>query len=170
MPCSKVVYGGKTLIDLTNVTVTADTLADGVIALDAAGNEVVGTMPTLATIMKTVYPVGAVYTSTVATDPKTLFGFGTWERIQDRFLLAAGSTYPAGATGGEATHKLTVDEMPSHNHTGKGWANITDGSGTYYVLGANGKSTTYSTNVTGGGAAHNNMPPYLAVYVWKRTA
>ena len=170
MPCSKVVYGGKTLIDLTNVTVTADTLADGVIALDAAGNEVVGTMPTLATIMKTVYPVGAVYTSTVATDHKTLFGFGTWERIQDRFLLAAGSTYSAGATGGEATHKLTVDEMPSHNHTGKGWANITDGSGTYYVLGANGKSTTYSTNVTGGGAAHNNMPPYLAVYVWKRTA
>lgn len=170
MPCSKVVYGGETLIDLTNVTVTADTLAEGVIALDAAGNDVVGTMPTLATIMKTVYPVGAVYTSTVATDPKTLFGFGTWERIQDRFLLAAGSTYSAGATGGEAAHKLTVDEMPSHTHMAKGWAAVVDGSGGYKTLGAEGKSRTYSPDPAGGGQAHNNMPPYLAVYVWKRTA
>lgn len=129
-----------------------------------------GVLAQKSTILETAYPVGAVYMSTVSTSPKTLFGFGTWEQIQDRFLLAAGSTYAAGATGGEATHTLTVNEMPKHSHTSKGWAAVVDGSGSYITLGGAGSSTPYSTNTTGGGAAHNNMPPYLAVYVWKRTA
>lgn len=60
--------------------------------------------------------MGAIYLSAVSTDPGILFGFGTWQQIQDRFLLAAGSTYAAGTTGGEATHTLTVEEMPAHTH------------------------------------------------------
>ena len=135
------------------------------------------------------YPVGSIYMSTVATSPATLFG-GTWVRIQDRFLLAAGSTYSAGATGGEATHRLTVNEMPSHAHTIK--ATYIDGVDVFidsndgYLAAdrdAPGKSTTDGQLIqaadvppargmhnAGGGAAHNNMPPYLAVYVWRRTA
>ena len=62
-----------------------------------------------------MYPVGSIYMSVNDTNPHDLFG-GTWEQIKDRFLLAAGDTYAAGRTGGEAQHKLTVDEMPSHNH------------------------------------------------------
>lgn len=62
------------------------------------------------------YPVGAIYLSVNSTSPGTLFG-GTWEQIQDKFLLSAGSTYTAGSTGGEATHTLTSNEMPSHNHS-----------------------------------------------------
>ena len=61
------------------------------------------------------YPVGSIYLSVNSTNPGTIFG-GSWEQIKDRFLLACGSTYSNGSTGGESTHKLTVDEMPSHNH------------------------------------------------------
>lgn len=89
--------------------------------------------------------------------------------------MAAGTTYKAGTTGGEATHTLTTSEMPSHNHAvyypNAGAAdhsapgNYPDGpsDSTYYAVGS-------YTSSAGGGGAHNNMPPYLAVYVWKRTA
>ena len=110
--------------------------------------------------------MGAVYLSASATDPATLFG-GTWERIQDRFLLCAGTAYAAGSTGGEAEHKLTVDEMPSHSHAYGGYAGQGDFGETGSQIRTDG---TRKTTSTGGGAAHNNMPPYLAVYAWKRTA
>ena len=121
-------------------------------------------------LLDAVYPIGSLYMSVNAADPNTLFG-GTWERLNDRFLLAAGDTYAAGATGGEAAHTLTVEEMPSHSHeiqyisaeTGDSVAGVT-GAPT-----ANWWSADY-IRATGGGAAHNNMPPYLTVYMWKRTA
>ena len=64
-------------------------------------------------VIDMVYPVGAIYMSVNSTNPGNLFG-GTWERIKDRFLLAAGDTYAAGSTGGEAKHALSVDELPEH--------------------------------------------------------
>lgn len=128
-------------------------------------------------ILELVYPVGAIYLSAVSTSPATLFGFGTWERIQNRFLLAAGSAYAAGSTGGAATHALSVDELPSHSH---GFVNEftnraipSSQSGSFNIPITKGSAATSSvsaTNNEGGGKAHNNMPPYLAVYVWKRTA
>ena len=122
---------------------------------------------------KTIYPVGSVYVSVNSSfNPNNSFG-GTWVRIQDRFLLASGSTYTNGNTGGEATHTLTIDEMPSHKHN----VNI----GVALSLGTNqglvsGHSPSAVDNVTrdtasvGDGQPHNNMPPYLVVMVWKRTA
>ena len=62
------------------------------------------------------YPVGAYYISSNPTSPATLFG-GTWERVQDRMILAAGSTYVAGGLGGSATKTIEVENMPSHNHS-----------------------------------------------------
>lgn len=123
-------------------------------------------------IWELIYPVGAIYISAAATDPKTLFG-GTWERIEDRFLLAAGDTYAAGKTGGEAEVTLTADEIPdikmSYQYTGQSTIIGTDAIRLYDL---NGQPNQYtgpqSSNC--GGKAHNNMPPYLAVYVWKRTA
>ena len=121
-----------------------------------------------------VYPIGSIYMSVNTTDPGTLFG-GTWQRIQDRFLLASGTTYKNGATGGEATHKLTVSEMPSHNHTAgdkefiaTDRTNVQSGG----LAGGQGLHlySNNATNNTGGNSAHNNMPPYLAICVWKRTA
>lgn len=122
-----------------------------------------------------VYPVGSIYMSVNNTNPATLFGFGTWEQIKDTFLLSAGDNYTAGDTGGEATHTLTVDEIPSHRHPGltvtEQPANIGNGNsgiGLNYS-GSNGGSPLV-TAFAGGGQAHNNMPPYLVVYMWKRTA
>ena len=137
-------------------------------------------------LLLAAHPVGSVYQSTVATSPESLFG-GTWEEIRDVFLLAAG-TRTAGNVGGEETHTLTVREMPSHAHHMRisgyvGW-------GTEHISGyvLNHQSDAIlnksiggidlpHTSVgdlniigTGGNAAHNNMPPYLTIYMWKRTA
>lgn len=132
-----------------------------------------------------VYPVGSIYMSVNSVNPSTLFG-GTWEQIEDKFLLASGTNYSNGSTGGEATHTLTTDEMPSHTHTqsshrhhfsrrnvyvasGNGagaLGHLSDPSyGDYYT-----DWQTPTIDNEGGGQAHNNMPPYLAVNVWKRTA
>lgn len=127
----------------------------------------------VSTVLDKVYPVGAIYMSVNSTNPKTLFG-GTWVQIKDRFLLAAGTTYKAGTNGGEATHTLTVDEIPNHQHSI--WFPNAGGeqSAAIGYPEAGSKNTWYAeaskTGGAGGGAAHNNMPPYLAVYMWKRTA
>lgn len=117
------------------------------------------------------YPVGAIYLSVTDVNPAALFG-GTWERIGGRFLLGADSTYTAGSTGGEATHTLTVDEMPRHDHE----IDNLDASGnatpsmTVQAQDKKGFGGNVKTMYAGGGKAHNNLPPYLAVYMWKRTA
>ena len=120
------------------------------------------------------YPVGSIYLSVNNVNPGTIFG-GTWEQIKDKFLLACGSTYANGSTGGEATHQLTVNEMPSHNHAIGYRTNtsITTGSTGQWTTDP-GTSTAWSDGSCiqnrGGNQAHNNMPPYLAVYVWKRVS
>lgn len=123
------------------------------------------------TIFNLIYPVGSIYMSVNSTSPQTLFG-GTWTRIEDTFLLAAGGTYKAGTTGGEATHKLTIEEMPSHNHYVPNIKYTDSDSGHAYAesWGGGEDNRAIYTGNTGGNAAHNNMPPYLSVYMWKRTA
>ena len=123
-------------------------------------------------LLSQIYPIGSIYISTVSTSPSTLFG-GTWERIKDTFLLASGSTYAAGATGGEAAHTLTIGEMPSHSHKADVYYNGTGARDYSYVDTGHNGGTLVSDGLiknSGGGQPHNNMPPYLAVYVWKRTA
>lgn len=119
------------------------------------------------------YPVNALYISVDPTDPSTYFG-GTWERIKDTFILAAGDTYAAGTTGGEATHTLTVAELPSHTHRTLYYTSSgSQGFGyNFQKKGEWSNQVAASSGIgdTGGNGAHNNMPPYLAVYVWKRTA
>lgn len=142
-----------------------------------------------------VYPIGAIYISVNNTSPSTLFG-GSWEQIKDTFLLSAGDSYTAGTTGGEAVHTLSTDEMPSHTHTASSKSAgahthtigcDTDAAKGTYCSSVHGSSTgaesfkgatnsagahthTITVNSTGGSQAHNNMPPYLTVYMWKRTA
>ena len=145
-------------------------------------------------IVNTIYPVGSIYMSVNATDPKTLFG-GTWERLKDRFLLAAGDSYAAGGTGGAATVALTVAQMPKHGHpqnytsgssgdtnravTGSSGGGTSgdnihgSGQGSYMASQAGWSSASkliVGTGRVGNGEAHDNMPPYLTVYMWKRTA
>ena len=115
-----------------------------------------------------VYPVGSIYISVNSTSPASLFG-GTWEILNDVFLLAAGSYANAGTFGGEAEHTLTVDEMPAHSHSVPNMSGYDTG---VEWVGQSGTAApqTRNTAINGGGAAHNNMPPYLAVYMWKRVA
>lgn len=131
--------------------------------------------------LRRTYPVGAVYIAVNEKSPANLFG-GTWERIKDRFLLAAGDTYSLGNTGGEISHQLTTDEMPSHRHQAHFNQVVDESGGGNYGLnvggdGAKGRVIVYNNynynsgeyiGYEGGNAAHNNMPPYLTVYVWKR--
>ena len=132
-----------------------------------------------------IYPVGSIYMSVNATNPKELFG-GTWEQIQGKFLLGMSSSYPAGSQGGEAEHTLTVEEMPSHRHPFAGSGDFSNYDGSYSSINKQGSAYSgepglyngadYSSRGyiamqhAGGGQPHNNMPPYLAVYIWKRTA
>ena len=166
-----------------------------------------------------IYPVGSIYMSVNNVSPGTFLPGTTWEQIQDRFLLAAGSTYTAGGTGGSATTSLAETNLPSHNHSytkppsstggtslsvanlpahyhqmryspgstaGEGytwggskysWTSATEsssgmkgggGTGSAHSHTITGSSTT--TGNTGSGTAFSNMPPYLTVYMWKRTA
>lgn len=130
-------------------------------------------------LLDLIYPVGSIYTSANNVSPQTFLG-GTWQQIQGRFLLAAdGATYPAGSTGGEAAHALTAEENGPHAHA------------IYVRLGSPGNTSTEAITASaynyaspaedasmaaaimsssGSGQAHNNMPPYLAVYMWQRTA
>lgn len=153
--------GGNVTLTAADVGALPDTYTPPVTSVDGKTGDV--TVDMLA-----AYPVGSIYMSVVETSPASLFG-GTWEILNDVFLLAAGSYANAGTFGGEAVHTLTVDEMPAHRHTVPSMPGYD--AGTEWV-GQSGKaaSLTRNTDINGGGAAHNNMPPYLAVYMWKRVA
>lgn len=161
------------------------------------------------------HPVGSLYWSREATDPAELFG-GVWQRVKDRFVLAAGDDYAAGGEGGEAAHTLTLAEAPAHKHTrgtmeingvltyitsevtgvksdgsnfsvyptsgALAYGNYKYGSGATVGVSASGSNSagrdvvfkgsngwTGATSSTGGGAAHNNMPPYATYYCLERT-
>lgn len=164
--------------------------------LEAYIKEVVTPMLAAPAVVDAFYPVGSIYTTTKNTDPNTLFPGTVWARLNGaRFLLNADSSHAAGSTGGAAEVTLSVDQMPVHSHTGvtemggahshtiPNIANGGSGSGAYAESwgGGSGERELYTgqdTNhlhslaiqTTGGGQAHNNMPPYLAVYMWQRTA
>ena len=119
------------------------------------------------------YPIGSIYISMNSTNPSTYFG-GEWEQIKDRFLLACGNSYQNGTTGGEATHKLTVSELPKHSHAQRSRGSSSNIAASGTAIGAEflGTSSNSIGNTfdTGGNVAHNNMPPYIAVFIWRRTA
>lgn len=165
--------------------------------LDIAGSGTVGPN-LLAAIRDAILPVGTIV-SGVSTSPASTIG-GTWERIEDVFILAAGDTYPAGSTGGEMTHELTVAETAKHwhklvayNDTGIVLSSERTGSNSalvmqrqnwapYDTVPAVGQLVTSSTGgsfssgegdslpTEANGNPHNNMPQYQSEYVWKRVA
>ena len=145
------------------------------------------------------YPVGSIYMSVNATNPETLFG-GSWERISGQFLLGAtdggatgtsiksNSNVAPGASGGEASHTLDEGELPSisgyfdirrwgttpgnaiSNASGKFASSIVTGSGNSIGTAGSATGSQRLTYSFGSGNSHNNMPPFLSVYIWKRTA
>jgi hypothetical protein len=178
-------YDGSGTIDVAEA-------ADG-ISINADG-DIYSRGVKLGNSLSAVYPIGAIYMSVVSTNPAMLFGFGTWAALQNSFLIGASATYPMGkaddagavttADGGETAHTLTIAESgaPSHAHNIRVFGSPTAAHGHNRTDGvAEGASTSNSETsfITGtvnayagqnAAAAHNNMPPYLAVYMWKRTA
>lgn len=194
-------------------------------------------------VLNLMYPIGSIYFSVSSTSPQTLFG-GTWEQLKDRFLLAAGSSYTAGNTGGSSSHShsnsstgsvtLTSSHIPSHTHTylksststgghslstsempihthysnsliryqsgsseGTGvWLDTSGAGGSAWRVveattenagSSNSHSHSISTSSTNTGSygtsspsshshtvystgSSSSLPPYLVIYVWKRTA
>ena len=134
-------------------------------------------IPTNTSIIDLIYPVGSYYWNSNSTSPATLFGVGTWTQITNQFIFAAGGNYASGDTGGEVDHLLTIQEMPSHDHRC-----IMDQS--FYAYGgpmesndgpASGHGYAYPfyysfTGTKGGSRSHNNMPPYIVAYCWRRDA
>ena len=122
-------------------------------------------------LLDRTYPVGSIYMSVNSTSPATLFG-GTWVELQGRFLLGRSASYGNGSTGGASTVALSVAQMPPHSHEQYVTAN-SGNSGVRSDYNSDANTSAYyqcRTGPDGGGSAHNNMPPYLAVYMWKRTA
>lgn len=127
---------------------------------------------TKSELVDLIYPIDSIYISLGSTNPEVLFG-GTWAQISGRFLLASGGGYSLGDYAGEATHTLTIEEMPSHNHT-LIWASSSQFGDSYARLvssnipDVSSQVTNDSMYSTGGSQPHNNMPPYLVVNMWRR--
>ena len=122
----------------------------------------------LESLLDYIYPVGSIYMSYSHNNPATMFG-GTWVRIENAFLWGCDGSGTIGQTGGEKTHTLTVNELPAHSH-GSVYSGNVSGTKTHAWLASGGTSMAYGTVATGGGQAHNNMPPYIQVSMWRRTA
>ena len=207
---------------------TLDTLQELAQALGNDANfatTIAGKIAEKTTLVQ-VYPVGSIYISTTSTNPKVLFGFGTWEAIdQGRMLLSQGTNYSAGSTGGRAEVTLTIKELPAHSHYGsttqagghshvantnnagghshsanlnftssfrnsggnlattQGQLRIADGNTQRLPISVDGAGGhTHSVNINsagdhshsiridGEGKAFSILPPYLSVYIWKRTS
>ena len=127
----------------------------------------------------TFYPVGSIFISTNSTSPAKLIG-GTWTKFsQGRTLVGASDTdsdFAIGKTGGEKTHKLSIDEMPAHRHgLHVGYKSSGDGDLNYDILwfthpdpGKAWWNDFRHINEVGGSKPHNNLPPYITVYFWQR--
>jgi hypothetical protein len=162
---------------------TKTTLSGGAITI--APNAITST-EIAQSFLDTIYPIGSIYTNaTNSTNPGTLLGFGTWVSFgAGRVMVGLDSSDTdfdtAEETGGAKTHTLTTSEMPAHTHdTGVVGFDARNFVADQRISVANqhgfdddGNLGTASskTTSTGGGGAHNNLQPYIVVYMWKRTA
>lgn len=134
------------------------------------------------------YRVGDLFLTTIATNPSNFLG-GKWELFGPGRCLVCVDTSDSDfntvkKTGGEKTHKLTVNEMPSHNHqyediTGNRSLNGQFGRSGYYesesYMGVTNSVIAYADadfrmTYVGGSESHNNLQPYITCYVWIRIA
>ena len=160
------VDASKDVTGIRNITATG--------ALSVGSGTIGGN--TIATL-NMLYPVGSIYmNASVSTNPATLLGFGTWVafgagRVPVGIDASQTEFDTAEETGGAKTHTLTISEMPSHTHNRpKGWKPAPNDNDVD-ITGGNGVNIADNmlTDATGGGQAHNNLQPYIVVYMWKRT-
>jgi len=165
---------------------SASTAISGTNTTQVATTAFVTDATSKATIADIVYPVGSIFTTTTAyadsAAVEAVIGGNTWTAFgagrvlvgydaSDTDFDTVGAT---GDTGGSKTHTLTTAEMPSHTHTvplhKMDWVENADNGGSSTYLQTAGTSYTPTTASSGSGSAHNNVQPYITVYMWKRTA
>ena len=120
-------------------------------------------------IFDAIYPVGSIYLAYNHTNPGTLFPGTTWARIEGAFPWFTGATGQIGLTGGEREVELTVNQIPAHSH-GSVYSQHAAGTKSQAWYTTAGTSLAYGAVETGGSEAHNNMPPYIQISAWRRTA
>ncbi len=186
--------GENTNLEVNQLKATCITSTNNKFELDSEGNLTVKSIqtennqvPGTIDVLNSVYPVGSIYMSVNAVNPDTLFG-GTWLQLKDKFLLGCGDTFLNGSVGGEINHKLTELELPNVTgsfgiHGGENGSALWAPAGVFKDSAV--KEGVYATfnDITkhnavssmmdakfsfGNNQEHNNMPPYLAVYIWKR--
>lgn len=176
----------QSVSDAQDIVDTIDFASEAEATAGTLETKVMSPSTTKNAMLEYVYPIGSIYLNVNNTSPATFLG-GTWEALSEgRMLMAQGTTYTAGTTGGEATHVLIEAELPAHKHLN----GVGDDTTVHDVYGSssdgmpgnatrasrrledtlNSSDTQGYTSTVGSGTAHNNMPPYLAVYMWKRTA
>lgn len=125
-------------------------------------------------LLNLIFPTGSTYITQTDTNPNSILGFGTWERLKGKLCLGLDeddtNLNVIGKTGGEKVHKLTIEEMPSHSFTVNAQSVQGAGGGSDWYLQYTGSNQNLTTTSLGDGQAHNNMPPYQVVgYMWIRT-
>lgn len=166
---------------ITDIDITGGSATD----IDITGGSI-SESTNVVEVLKKVYPVGCIYTSTVSTNPNTLFGFGTWSAFgAGRTLVGidSGDTDfdTVEETGGEKTHTLTANESGIKNHSHQAGAlsgylgGPTDtvaqaGSGSAVYIPNRRSTTTGGVDDANASKAHNNLQPYIVVYRYRRTA
>lgn len=180
------VYGNNSLYaknsDIPNVSQSTGTSTTDVMSQKAT-TDALSNKLNKSDLLNKIYPVGSVYISTEKKSPASFLG-GIWTQILGKFLLSSDDlladdgtitttgSYHVGDSGGEATHKLKEEEMPSHTHRSQtcvGWQ-TGGGNSVGRVTSNNGDYNGWPTTIynTGGDKPHNNMPPYYTVYMWRR--
>lgn len=130
--------------------------------------DAIADLPTKNWVFNAIYPVGSIYLAYNHTNPGMLFPGTTWVRIENAFPWFTGATGTIGQTGGERTVTLTEEQIPAHNHGGT-YTNAGTATKTHAWLASGGSAMAYDMVNTGGGEAHNNMPPYIQISAWRRT-
>ncbi len=177
-------------IEANNINANCITSRENKFSLDSEGNLICNSVTTVTSNQMlnfdSIYPVGSIYMSVNEVNPNTLFEGTTWERISGRFLVGVGENtddnnekwkFNLGQAHGEYKHRLTLEEMPSHNHMIGSRIMVWDDNQIKALSNANWSGAiqyypfdTLNTNYTGGNEAHTNIPPYLAVNMWKRVS
>ena len=172
---------GKSAVSVSQITTTGTNIAD--ITIDGSTTHLYA--PTGASIIDALLPVGSYYETSDSTFDPNISWVGTWVlETEGQVHVSAGTNYPVSGAltntsdGGAATHTLTTDEMPSHDHNGAAYYDgIKISNGAYGGSGSGQALNTAATGnhsiqtaSTGGGQAHNNMQPHINVYRWHRTA
>lgn len=173
--------------NLNNLSIDCLSSNNNKFNLDSDGNLIVNSLTTSISSSNTnfdeIYPIGSIYMNVNNTNPATLFG-GTWEQIKDKFLLASGDIYQNGSTGGNSNHSHTLSNGYAMLQLKNDYSNLCYNEKT---ISSSWTLTNYLANInntkySGGGSTNkaislggttdniNNMPPYLAIYIWKRTA